>query len=244
MKLTPGKIAAVLAGAGAAAAGVWVYRDYQKWLALGPGGLPYDFGGWLQTTQMRLRKIDPLDTSLLADLPGAPEDAQCLADLPAREGPRPEIGVHPVPHRQLNQLPGQAMKEQIEALFDLVVARESQRVEYQLSYFEKRNRAVTLLDQTAGPVDALLSHGEIAHVHPSDGSMHMILSRADARETIDHGWGELHPLAGVMLNLPVTYTLIYPPRDTEELAVTGRILDASVAHMTGQFVAPQEEIRA
>ena len=67
MKLSPGKIAAVLAGVGAAAAGVWVYRDYQKWLALGPGGLPYDFGGWLQTTQMRLRKIDPLEPQHVAE---------------------------------------------------------------------------------------------------------------------------------------------------------------------------------
>jgi len=47
MKITPGKIAAMIAGAGVAAAGAWVYRDYQNWLALGPGGLPYNFNGWM-----------------------------------------------------------------------------------------------------------------------------------------------------------------------------------------------------
>ncbi|MEQ1883756.1 MAG: hypothetical protein ABL967_01760 [Bryobacteraceae bacterium] len=231
MKRTPGKIAAMLAGAVTAAAGVWVYRDYQKWLALGPGGLPCNFGGWMKTTQMRLRKCDPLDTNLLSDLANA-QDVECLTDLPTREGPRPAIGVHPVPHRQLNQLPGQAMKERIESLFDSAVSREGDMVEYRLSYFEKRNRAVTLRRPDAGPSDSLLSRGEIAHVHPSDGSMHMILSRDDARTVIKRGWGELHPLAGTMLDLPPTYLLIYPPRDSEELAVTARILDAAIAHMT------------
>jgi hypothetical protein len=68
-------------------------------------------------------------------------------------------------------------------------------------------------------------------VHPSDGSMHMILSRTDVRTVIERGWGELHPLAGVMLNLPATYVLIYSPRDMGELAVGARILNAAISHM-------------
>jgi hypothetical protein len=241
MKITPGKLAAMIAGAGAAAAGVWVYRDYQKWLALGPGGLPYNCRGWMTTTRMRLQKCDPLDASALVDLPGAPLELGCLQDLPSRIGPRPSIGVHPVPHRQLDQLPDEAMKRCIEQLFDARVERERELVEYKLSYFEKWNYAVTLREPESGHADALASHGEIGHVHPSNGSMHMILNRADARTVIEHGWGERHPLAGVMLALPATYLLIYPPRDSDELEVTGRLLDVAIAHMALRLVDSRKQ---
>lgn len=231
MKITPGKIAALTLGASAGALAMWAYRDYRKWLALGPGGLPYNFNGWMTTTWMRLQQCDPLDTFGLADLPGVPEDVACLHDLPSRRGHRPSVGVHPVPHRQLDQLPDDAMKPRIEALFDATVERHVGLVEYQLSYFEKRNRAITLREPESGHADARASRGEIGHVHPSDGSMHMILSRADARAVIESEWGERHPLAGIMLALPATYLLIYPPREKVELLVTGRILDAAIAHM-------------
>jgi len=234
----------MIAGAGVAAAGAWVYRDFQKWLALGPGGLPYNFNGWMTATWMRLQKCDPLDVLCLQDLPGAPDDVACLSNLPVRRGPRPSVGVHPVPHRQLNQLPGDDMKLRIEALFDASVRHEADLVEYQLSYFEKRNRAVTLRDPEQGHADAQASRGEIGHVHPSDGSMHMILSRADARTVIEYGWGERHPLAGIMLALPATYLLIYPPRDADELDVTRQILDAAIAHMTLRPIVAAEEVGA
>ena len=219
------------AGAGAAAAGMWVYRDYQKWRALGPGGLPYNFRGWMTTTQMRFHTCDPLDVSSFVAFP---DEAACLSELPERRGPRPSVGAHPVPHRQLSQLPDEAMKQRIEALFDARVARQPKLVEYQRSYFEKRHPAVTLREPACGHPDAFLSRGEIAHTHPSDGSMHMIFSRSDARAVIESGWGERHPLAGVMLDLPATYLFIYPPRDEDELEITGRLLDAAIAHMTLQ----------
>jgi hypothetical protein len=60
--------AMLVGGAGA----IWVYRDYHQWLALGPGGLPYNFHGWMATTWMRRLKRDPLDTSHFAI--GSPGD--------------------------------------------------------------------------------------------------------------------------------------------------------------------------
>ena len=230
MKLTPGKIAAMLAGAGSAAAAIWVYRDYQKWLALGPGGLPYNFGGWISTTRMRLRAIDPLDTGRFQTVMDDWDEA-LLEELPSRQGQRPSIGVHPVPHRQLDQLPGENMKREIVSVFDAAVARSPEFIEYQLSHFEKRHPAITLRRGAARHAHAIASRGEVAHVHPSDGSMHMIFSSRDAAFVIERGWGESHPLAGVMLDLPETYLLIYPPRDPEELAVTERLLEAAIAHM-------------
>jgi len=247
MKLTPGKIAAMLTGAGATAAAVWVYRDYQKWMALGPGGLPHNFGGYVTTTRMRLRKIDPTDTGRFADGKERYGDAP-LGDLPQRKGRRPAVGAYPVPHRQLDQLPGVEMKRKITNLFDVALERASDFVEYRLSHFEKRHQAITLRSDVAPHGDAIASRGEIAHVHPSDGSMHMIFSLRDAALVIERGWGESHPLAGVMMDLPQTYLLIYSPRNREELAVTERLLDAAIAHMAQQPVrknvlAPEESAR-
>jgi hypothetical protein len=216
--------AMLVGGAGA----IWVYRDYHQWLALGPGGLPYNFHGWMATTWMRRLKRDPLDTSHFAI--GSPGDRSFLDQLPSREGPRPTVAVHPVPHRQLDQLPDAEMKQKIVGAFNALVSRRSEIVHYQLSFFEKRNQAVFLNQPEAGSADAKLSHGEIAHVHPSDGSMHMIFSPSDAKKVIEAGWGECHPLAGKM-GLPDTYLLVYPPRNDQELAVTARLLDAAVGHI-------------
>lgn len=230
MKVFNKPILGLIALVALAAAG-WVYGDYHKWLALGPGGLPYNFSGWMSTTRMRWQKRDPFDTDRYAKVIGAPGDCAFISDLPRRQGSRPSIGVHPVPHRQLNQLPNNEMKSKITELFDALIARRADLVAYKLSFFEKRHNAVTLLQPEKGHADAQATHGEVGHIHPSDGSMHMILSPSDTKKVIEAGWGECHPLAGVMLGLPDTYMMIYPPRDEQELAVTVRLLDAAVTYM-------------
>ena len=83
------------------------------------------------------------------------------------------------------------------------------------------------------------AQGEIAHIHPSDGSMHMTLSPSDAKTVIEAGWGELHPLAGLNEGLPATYIMIYSPRSTEENAVIERILKAAVEYAAGPLLKEQ-----
>jgi len=122
------------------------------------------------------------------------------------------------------------MTQRIVATFDELVNRRPDLLRYDLSFFERRNQAVFLREPARGHPDAKASQGEVAHVHPSDGSMHMIFSARDARMVIEAGWGECHPLAG-RLNLPDTYILVYPPRDEGEIAVTARLLEAAVGHM-------------
>lgn len=39
---------------------------------------------------------------------------------------------------------------------------------------------------------------ELAHIHHLDGSLHVVLSPQDTRKVIQQGWGELHPLAGLL----------------------------------------------
>jgi hypothetical protein len=228
----------MLTGAGATAAAVWVYRDYQKWIDLGPGGLPHNFGGYVTTTRMRLRKIDPLNTTRFGKTARSGRDTGHLGGLPRRKGRRPVIDVHPIPHRQIDQIASAEMKRRIVSTFDAAVERMEEYVEYKLSHFEKRHPAITLKSDIARRGHATASRGEIAHVHPSDGSMHMIFDPCDAVAVIERGWGESHPLAGVAMDLPDTYLLIYPPRDRDELPITSLLLDAAIAHMV-QSAAPE-----
>jgi hypothetical protein len=240
---TAAEIVLIIAVLAMAAAIVWAVRDYRSWIALGPGGLPSNWIGWLKTTNMRLQAGDPLDVNLYAKQIGRPGDSAFLSNLPVRQGARPKIAPQPVPHRQLDQFVGDDMRQKVRELFDGTVARGSERLEYKHSYLEKRHPAVFLRHPEQGHAHAEKSHGEVAHIHPSDSSMHMLFSPSDAKSVILAGWGERHALAGrslpgTELVLPDTYLLIYPPRNESELAVTARLLDASVSHMA---VLPRPE---
>lgn len=49
------------------------------------------------------------------------------------------------------------------------------------------------------PIDNVdVNKHELAHIHHLDGSLHIVLSPQDARKVIQRGWGELHPLAGLL----------------------------------------------
>lgn len=74
---------------------------------------------------------------------------------------------------------------------------------------------------------------EIAHIHPSDGSLHASLSPADAIEIVGKGWGTLHRLSGRYKDLPLTYVMIYAPRDAEESQVVKQIIAAAVEYSSG-----------
>lgn len=230
-----------LAGIAAAAlAGAWFRRDYRGWLALGEGGLPSSPKGWLITSYLRLQKADPITTAVYDAQLGRPGTEAHLAALPRRRGPRPAIAPWPVPHRQLDQFPPPQIRAALDGVFADAVERHAGIVHLQRSHYESHNPAVTLRDPGAGHPHAQLGAGETAHIHPGDGSMHMIFSAADAVTVIDAGWGERHPLAGVRPELPDTYIYVYPPRDDTELEVVARLLDASIAHMAGAHPHPEE----
>ena len=70
---------------------------------------------------------------------------------------------------------------------------------------------------------------EICHVHESDLSAHVLLSIADAKDVVEKGWGERHRITGTAV-IPLGYTLLYLPRNLEEVEVMKRILDAGVEY--------------
>lgn len=80
--------------------------DYRTYLSYGPGGLPYNLWGWfLSGVVLRPLGRDVLSTELYDRNPDKsswlPEDwpQKCR-----RGGPRPRLGSHPLPQRQLDQL--------------------------------------------------------------------------------------------------------------------------------------------
>ena len=128
------------------------------------------------------------------------------------------------------------MRGELQAAFDKAVSERPGVLEYKLSFFEKHSMAVTLCHPECGHVYAVGTQGEIGHIHPTDGSMHIILSPSDAKQAIDKGWGERHGLAG-MAKLPPTYTFVYSPRDSLEVSVASEMINAAISHMTGPNAA-------
>ena len=98
------KIAAIVATLSAI---IWGYRDYQDFLALGPGGAPYNVKGWAWVTFLRLFALSKRGALGVSDYPseGAHEEIKAL---PRRGGLRASIGGI-IPHRQLSQHAGEEM---------------------------------------------------------------------------------------------------------------------------------------
>ena len=89
------------------------------------------------------------------------------------------------------------------------------------------------MDRTLGSNQA---GTEFAHLHghgPADGSLHLMLPVSVARDAIENGWSELHPMArrGAA---PQTLVMLYGPRDMEELEMVWRLVQASYAFARGE----------
>lgn len=207
------------------------YKDFQNWVALGVGGLPNTLEGYRALKMMEKGMKNPLDINRFSGEIGQRGDLSTLKNLPKRSGVKPAIAPFAIPHRQADQHNSAEMREKQKNVFDNQVAAATPKIEYKMSFFEKNSPAIFLKDSASGnPTIIVYSHGETAHIHPSDGSMHMILSPSDAKEVMEKGWGELHGLAG-QGRIPIkTYMMVYAPRDEKELAITKRILEAAVKY--------------
>lgn len=225
-------IIAVALLAGISAILRWAIADYQRWVALGVGGLPHSVGGWLVMTALRLFKRDGIKAKQLQPLINTDDDQPYLGQVLKRAGSRPVVPPHTIPQRQLSETISSDNLRKLQTVFDEVIQQQSDKLVYKKSFYEKHTDAITLCHPECGHVYGKTSSGEVAHIHPVDGSMHMILSPSDALKAIDAGWGELHGLAGFMGKLPASYTFVYAPRDAQEMGVVKQLLAASVAHMT------------
>lgn len=65
---------------------------------------------------------------------------------------------------------------------------------------------------------------EFAHIHPyPDGSLHLFLPMTDAKEVVQKGWGEFHPLA-FSKQVPSNFIMLYSPRTEEEFKLVKEII--------------------
>jgi phospholipase/carboxylesterase len=97
-------------------------------------------------------------------------------------------------------------------------------------------RALWLADDVAvARPEAILRGREFAHIHP-DGSLHAALETQRAREAIDAGWAEPHPLAEP-LGMP-GLVMLYTPRTLEELDVVMALVVDSYNFVTGAAGTP------
>jgi phospholipase/carboxylesterase len=89
------------------------------------------------------------------------------------------------------------------------------------------------LDDSVGDVrpGVILAGREFSHIHP-DGSMHLTLPVDRAREAIEAGWAEPHPIAA---QLGVEgMVLVYTPRTLDELEVIWSLVLDAYRHVTGR----------
>lgn len=104
------------------------------------------------------------------------------------------------------------------------------------SILERSGSALFIKSSVEKHPGAFGTRNEIAHIHTSDGSMHVSVSPKDAKMVIERGWGERFRLSGSIL--PVSYTLIYAPRagpdEDEEIKVVEAIIRAGTKFMLGQ----------
>ena len=86
------------------------WRDYNLFLSYGPGGLPHNAFGWIVSSiLLRPMSVEMLST---ARYERSDDKRSWLPQLfpPPRKGSRPQMGSHPVPQRQLAQLPDEEIK--------------------------------------------------------------------------------------------------------------------------------------
>ncbi|KIY68747.1 hypothetical protein CYLTODRAFT_252393 [Cylindrobasidium torrendii FP15055 ss-10] len=213
----------------------WAVDNYRKYLSLGEGGFPYNPLGWFMATLATAFSRETLSiTEYESDFSSAVYlDA---SKIPERRGSRPTLGWHAIPHRQVDRLPSPDIREKLVATFNQLALANATFVQLDTSPHERDHQGMLLSSSVTEPHHvAVRAWREIGHIHPSDSSMHWVLSPADCALVVAKGWGERHPLSGVSRHcpLPKEYLMIYAPRDEEELSVCEQIMVASMQYMSG-----------
>ncbi|KAF5622717.1 uncharacterized protein FTJAE_10840 [Fusarium tjaetaba] len=210
----------------------WCIKDYRNYLALGPGGPPYNVKGWAWITfGTRPFALSKSGATYIADYPIEGSHSE-IQNLPRRQGERALLGGI-APHRQLSQHAPPCMRTHPSTL------------ETKKSLYERHHDALfvsqKLLESQPEslPNTAIIARGELGHAHP-DLSVHLYLSPADARVIIEKGWAERHRLSVPETSwvknkyaIASTYLMIYGPRDEKEMEVLRVILENSIRFMTG-----------
>ena len=69
-----------------------------------------------------------------------------------------------------------------------------------------------------------------------EGSLHLTLRPEWAQKVVNKGWGTVHPFARYMAGaVPPQSLVVYAPRDSSELAIARRIVEAAHAYAMGRI---------
>ncbi|KAI1384106.1 uncharacterized protein F4822DRAFT_61106 [Hypoxylon trugodes] len=225
---------------------------YQQWRALGRGGVPYNFAGWLVQTSFHLfarsdvREPIPKSYTSISDIGAIYGNAGGKSYLPTaglekRKGPRPTVPSFVAPQRQTSDTPKppdatvsklQNFLEELAKLNPHIFEIKTSRLEGPL------HQAIWLTPSPPNQDERKVrlgwgSGGEFAHVH-GEASSHLILSPADAATAIEAGWVERHRLSGVggaRAMVPWGYVLVYAPRNGEEAGVWRELIIAGARYV-------------
>jgi hypothetical protein len=149
-----------------------------------------------------------------------------MLNIKTRNGHKPITGDQP-PHLQFSEI---SPRDIYNSLNDWVFSAFDQVRETPTLISVPTSRALWLDEQVdVGPEFFMPPQGsrEFAHTH-EDGSMHLMLSRADERRVMEADWGELHPWH----DNGVKEILIYAPRDLDELETIKTIVGSSYNYVT------------
>ncbi len=169
-----------------------ILKDYNAFLALGPGGTPSTFAGYLRVSYLRFFALrDPFQPPSLAQ--AMYPDRGYLHSLRKRCGPRPLVaGI--APQRQLNQKCAPDLHQAIRQALHTLAAGYPSLIREGNSCFEKHGLALFLSacsqsaphDAQARPMQTHLNPtckdtGEICHLHATVSfSIHRIEAIKDS----------------------------------------------------------------
>lgn len=108
---------------------------------------------------------------------------------------------------------------------------------------ERQGKAIFLKEDYKAPSIVSKTKREIGHLHESDSSGHVVLSIADANQVVAKGWGERHRLTGTVdptgtFAIPLGYTMLYVPRNFEEVETYLKIFDAAIEYAKSNGKSP------
>lgn len=221
-------------------------RSYNNWYALGPAGfVPHNILGWIvQGLMAVIAKGETLDTSPFRDpkvlrlYDGLDGQSSFLPSSPLPKRSRPNVPFVVFPQRQTDHSAPESIVQQMEAYLHALASANASLLQVKGSRLEGiGNPALYLASGRSHPLLTARMQGEIVHRH-YEGSSHMVLSLADAELVLLKGWGERFRLSGVVV--PWTYTMVYAPRDEEELEAWKGLVLASARFM---YATAREEVQ-
>ena len=218
----------------------WIVNDFQAWKSFGTGGTPATWPGYWCMTKVRIRRMLLFGKDDLANVSNLSTDGPRYLSADAigvRRGNRPTVVSRTMPQRQVPYRRGTVdtgVDEKVQKMMANFVSQYQELLDLSPSRTEGgstnaiygKETLTSLNDTVRGNKQIQL---EIAHAHPSDGSLHVWLSQADARTVIENGWGLRFPLAFVDKG----WTMLYAPRTMDEVEIIERIIKAGISWVTG-----------